>query len=741
MPRVTLNQTSFAGGEISPRAMGRTDIDRYGTALKKARNCHPVITGGVKQREGSLFVANAVGTAAGDSVLIPFVQGRDQAWLLEFSNNLIKVYAADGTNTGITLTTNYTTARLPNIDWCQSDGTMYVFHPEVSPSRVQRFSDGAWTFGFSPFTQIPFAEAGDVYAASATLSDATVGAGRTFTGGGLFQPADVGRAIISGGGIAVITGYTSSIQVTVEITRAFTSTTVAGGWTLEGSPQTAVTPSAAGPVGASITLTGAAACWMSAIQPGTMIRINGGLCRVTSYVSSTIINAVVVRELASTTAAPSLAWTYEPRIWDVQRGFPRTGTIHQQRMICAGTTKYPRTVWGSRIAEPLDFELWTNDNDAFSFTIDTDESTAITYVTSAKDLVVLTESGEFSMRSGVEKPITPTNVRVVPEKNHGTAQVRPVLVGDETMFVQRAGRKIRTLGWRYEFDSYKAPDITALADHITKSGITSMTFQQEPDLLLWATRTDGKFLTCTVDRDQQPSVIGWALHETQGSVECFASIPVGDREDVWAIVRRTINGATVRMIERFNGDFEPLHPSTTTAGPVYGCTVDCGSIVDNAAGQSTFTVAHLPNTVVTVVADGSPMGAFTTNGSGQLTLPRTSKRTLIGLAYQCEAALLTPELGTGEGSAQGNAARTAELSMRFLDTIGAKVVDSEGGEQVVPFRRFGPDILDAAPEPYTGLLRISKLGWDRGVAEVSVVQDQPLPWHLLGVIRKHTVNG
>lgn len=38
MPRVTLNQTSFAGGEISPRAMGRTDIDRYGTALKKARN-------------------------------------------------------------------------------------------------------------------------------------------------------------------------------------------------------------------------------------------------------------------------------------------------------------------------------------------------------------------------------------------------------------------------------------------------------------------------------------------------------------------------------------------------------------------------------------------------------------------------------------------------------------------------------------------------------------------------------
>lgn len=739
MVRATLNQTSFTGGEISPRAIGRTDIDRYGTALKRARNCHAVITGGVKQREGSLFVANAVGTAAGDSVLIPFVQGRDLAWLLEFSNNLIRVYASDGTFTGVTMTTTYTTARLPEIDYCQAESTMYVFHPDVYPSRVQRFDDGTWAFGAAPFTQEPFGEVGDNDMAAGTLSAATVGTGRTFSGGGSFKPADVGRAIIYGAGIGVITAYTSAVSVTVSITRAFPSTTVPAGWVLEGSPQTALTPSGVGPVGASITLTAGAGAFNS-YDVGALVRINGGLARIYNYTSATIVDAYVLRELSSTTAAPSLAWSLEYKVWGVRRGYPRTGTIHQQRLICAGTAKFPRTVWGSRLAEPLDFELWTNDDDAFSFTIDTDQSTAITYVTSTKDLCVLTESGEFSMRSGVEKPLTPTNVRVVPEKNHGTAQVRPVLVGDETMFVQRAGRKIRSMGWRYEFDSYKAPDITALADHITKTGIVSMAFQQEPDLLLWAVRGDGKFLTCTIDRDQQPSVIAWALHETQGAVECVASIPVGDREDVWAIVRRTINGATVRMIERFNGDFEPLHPSTTTDGPVYGCTVDCGAIVDNAAGQSTFTVAHLPNTVVTVVADGSPMGEFTTNGSGQLTLPRTSKRTLIGLAYQCEAALLTPELGTGEGSAQGNAARTGELTMRFLDTIGAKVIDAEGSEQTIPFRRFGEGVLDNAPEPFTGLIRVSKLGWQRGVAELSVVQQQPLPFHLLGVIRKHTTN-
>lgn len=738
MVRATLNQTSFTGGEISPRAIGRTDIDRYGTALKRARNCHPVITGGVKQREGSLYAAVA-NAGPGESVLIPFVKSRSEAWMLEFCDQKIRIFNSDGQFL-TELTTVYTVADLPTLDWAQSDATMYLFNPSFEVYRLQRIGS-SWVLSPAPFTTVPFDETGIVPAVSLTLSASSVGVGRTATASGaVFLASDVGRGIISDVGIAVITAYTSTTVVTVEITRAFSGTGIGSfNWTLESSPKTSVTPSAKDPEGATITLTAGAAAWRSS-DVGAHVRLNGGLVKISAFTSTTVVDAVIERELTSTVAAPADAWSIEYPVWSAINGYPRTGTIHQQRLICAGTTKYPMTVWGSRIGELLDFGRWTNDDDSFAFTIQSDETTPITYVTSARDLVVLTESGEYSMRSGVEKPLTPTNVRVVPEKNHGTAQVRPVLIGDETMFVQRAGRKVRSLGWRYEFDSYKAPDLTALSDHITKSGITSMVFQQEPDLLLWAVRGDGKFLTCVIDRDQQPSVIGWALHETIGTVECVASIPKGDRDQVWAIVTRVINGVTRVFIERFDGTFEALHPSTTTDGPVYGCTVDCGVVIDNAAGQSSFTVSHLPSTTVAVVADGSDMGEITTDSLGQFTLPRTSKRTLIGLPFASEAALLTPELGTGEGSSQGNAARSGEITMRFLETIGAKVVDAEGSEQTIPFRTFGTDVLDNAPEPFTGLMRVSKLGWQRGVSELSVVQRQPLPWHLLGVIRKHTVN-
>ncbi len=34
MPRVSLQQTNFTAGEISPRLVGRTDIDRYANAAR-----------------------------------------------------------------------------------------------------------------------------------------------------------------------------------------------------------------------------------------------------------------------------------------------------------------------------------------------------------------------------------------------------------------------------------------------------------------------------------------------------------------------------------------------------------------------------------------------------------------------------------------------------------------------------------------------------------------------------------
>jgi hypothetical protein len=102
----------------------------------------------------------------------------------------------------------------------------------------------------------------------------------------------------------------------------------------------------------------------------------------------------------------------------------------------------------------------------------------ISYITSLRNLLVHTYGGEFSMQGGIEKPITPTNVRVR-KRDQARQQGRAAgeHVGKESVFVQRAGRKVRALGYDSGNDQYVAPDILVFAEHLTQSyGVTGLAY-------------------------------------------------------------------------------------------------------------------------------------------------------------------------------------------------------------------------------------------------------------------------
>ena len=84
---------------------------------------------------------------------------------------------------------------------------------------------------------------------------------------------------------------------------------------------------------------------------------------------------------------------------------------------------------------------------------------------------------------------------------------------------------------------------------------------------------------------------------------------------------------------------------------------------------------------------------------------------------------------------QGNSMRIGEITLRFLETTGCKV-----NGQTIAFRNLGPAILDEPPPLFTGDHRMENLGWERGKAQLLIEQDQPLPFHLLCVIKKITSN-
>ena len=350
-----------------------------------------------------------------------------------------------------------------------------------------------------------------------------------------------------------------------------------------------------------------------------------------------------------------------------------------------------------------------------------DQINPILHLAQVKTLVALTYGGEFTITGGIEKPITPTNIQVKNQSVYGCNRVRPVRIGNELYFVQRAGRKLRAMAYKYDSDAYGSPDMSVLSEHITESGIVSMAYQQEPESILFMPRADGVLATMTVDRDQD--VIGWARQTTDGQVESVASIPTIGGDQIWALVRRTVNGGTKRYIERF----------------VEGCHVDDGISATNPSGQATWTgLDHLEGKTVDIVADGVPMQQQVVS-AGQVTLPRTAKEVQIGLPFVTRVKTLTPEVQGSTGTAQGNSMRIGEITLRFLNTTGCKV-KGQGVEQTISFRNLGEDVLDQPPPNFSGVKRLENLGWERGEAQLEIIQDQPLPFHLLSVIKKMTIN-
>lgn len=715
MPRLTLNQTNFTAGEVSPRMLGRVDIARYQNGAEIIQNAWPVIHGGCVRRDGTLM-CSPTKFPDKNCRLIPYVFNASQAFMVEFGDLYVRIHLPNGAYSGIELVSPYAHTILDHMDYVQGADTMFIFHNTVPVGRLRRITNTEWSLAPAPFVTKPFDEKGIDFLTAITISDPTVGVGRTMTSAATaFLAADVGREIWSGGGVAKITAVVSATVATVEITNAFSATSRPT-WSLKGSPQTTNTLSAATPVGGSVSMTLGAAGWR-ANDIGKFVKINGGLLEVSTYTSATVVSGIIRSAPTSAVASPANAWSLEASVWNDIDGYPGAGTLYEQRLALGGSPNFPQTIWESRTGEYLNFELGTKDDDAISYNLSSDQINPILHIGQINALIPLTYGGEFTVSGGVEKAITPTNIRAKNPSVYGCNKVRPVRIGNELYFIQRANRKLRAMAYKYDSDTFGSPDMSVLSEHATKSGIIDMAYQQEPESILFMVRADGVMATMTVDRDQD--VIGWARQITDGAFESAASIPTETGDQVWVVVRRSVNGQNVRYIERFATDVR----------------VDCGVNATSVDGATVWGgLSHLEGKMVDIVADGVAMQQQLVTG-GQVTIPRKAFATSIGLNFVTRIKTLTPEAAGNTGSSQGNSMRIGEITLRFLETIGCKI-----NGQIIAFRDLGPEILDKPPVLFTGVHRLENLGWDRGQATLEITQDQPLPFHLLNVIKKITIN-
>ena len=567
MARTTLAYSNFTGGEISPRLEGRTDLAIYNNSAKELNNflIHP--HGGVSRRPGTEFVSR-VHDQSKYTRLIPFEFSTVQTYVLEFATGKIRFYKNQAPIYEATKTISGATQANPCVVTATSHGysngdfvliQAVVGMTELNGRRYKVANKTTNTFELqdedgtninsSAFTAYSSAgTASRVYTITSPYTEAQL-RDIKFT-----QSADVMYLVHPDVSIRKLT---RTAHTTWTLTEA---DLVDGPYLDQNTTATTMTPSHTS--GDDRTITASAGTFASS-DVGRLITFSAGYAKIITYTSATVVKADIKDDFSGTggTADWSLG------AFSDTTGHPAATTFFEQRLVFGSTATEPQSLFFSQSADYENFKAGTDASDAMIFAIASDHVNVIRWLAGTRSLLIGTMGGEFIAKGGgTDSALTPTNIEIRKQSNYGCASIHPLSISNVTVFTQRAKRKLREMVYDYDTDSFVAPDLTILAEHITETGVVEQAYQKEPDSVVWCVLTNGKMVGMTYQREQK--VVGWHEHEiggtftgthesydsltySHGLVESVCTIPTdADEDEMWVVVKRTINSSTKRFIEK-----------------------------------------------------------------------------------------------------------------------------------------------------------------------------------------------
>ncbi len=516
---------------------------------------------------------------------------------------------------------------------------------------------------------------------------------------GIFRADDVGKYIRLNSGFVKITEITSPTVIKAEIIKEMTTNYVA---------------------------------WASGVQyyVGNLVHNNGFYYRcLEDHVAGTFATDLASGywSLTSSFSDKTLLWTLEESIWNATNGYPSYGTFYEDRLICADG----ENIRGSKTGDYENFTPGTDDDDSLDFTIAGRQINKIEWLEPRESLIVGTNGSEWKLSpESTSEALTSTNVSAKQQTNYGCADIIPVTVGHSTLFVQRALRKIREFTWQLETEGYVAPDMTLLAEHITEGEIAELAYQQEPYSIVWVRLADGGLVAMTYLRDQD--VVGWHKHPINGDVESIACIPGDGYDELWMIVKRTINGSSVRYVEMLEEFFHDDAATFETNKGLNAFFVDCGITYNSTATTTITGLDHLEGETVAVLADGGVRENATVSG-GSITLSRSASVVHVGLAYTGLLQTMRPEVGFKEGTWQGEIKRINGATIRVYES-GTFKFGRDASHLDNALFKTSDVAMGTPPALFTGDKKIGYEGSYDTDARLMIVQDKPLPLTVIAII-------
>ena len=554
MPVTRNFKQAFSGGEISPEMFGRIDDSKYQQGAATMRNFIAKPQGPAENRPGFAFVKEVKDSTKAVR-LMSFTFSTVQTMVIEMGDQYFRFHTQgatlnysngaawnSGTNYAVgdialyngvnyyaktahsnsqppnatnwyalpadmtyEIPSPYLEAELFDIHYVQSADVMTIVHPSHAPRELRRLGATKWelkTINFASPLASPTGVSVSAYIPSSSSTNAD-----TFENHEYVVTA-IGSNLIDE------SAQSSSASVNNNIFVTGAKNTIS--WN---------------------AVTGAARYRVYKEQAGVF----GFLGETTS---TTIVDANIAPDFSRT-----------PPVYDnpfpSSNNFPGAVSYFEQRRVFAGTNNDPQTIYMTKSGTEsnMSFGIPIRDDDRIKFRVAAREANTIRHIVPLTQLLLLTGSAEWRIASVNSDAITPSSISVKPQSYVGANNAQPVIVNNSMVYAAARGGHVRELGYNWQANGFITGDLSLRAPHLFDNfTIIDMALAKAPLPIVWMTSSSGKLIGFTYVPEQQ--VGAWHQHDTDGTFESVATVSEGNDDVVYCVIKRTINGATKKYIER-----------------------------------------------------------------------------------------------------------------------------------------------------------------------------------------------
>lgn len=644
MGRVVVTQQNYSAGELAKKLAGRYDLGVYYNGAEWFQNFVATVQGMASFRSGTVFVWNTRDNQ--EAILIPFEYNTEQAYILEFTDQKMRVIKDGGivTETAQDIT-DITQANPAVVTYSGADnyanGDRVIISGVVGMTEVNNLEftvanvdTGANTFELSGIDSSSYT----AYSSGGSVAE-IVEVTTPYTESQLFemdyeqtindmyithsshQPRKLTRS-----------SHTSWTISTFQIISNPFGTTKATGQSLTGATQ-------ANPV--VVTYSGS-----DTYANGDTVYISGvvGMTQLNdkNFTVANVDTGANTFELQGVDGTAFTAYSSGGTVEEyTDFSWPALVTTFEQRLLYGASDTYPARFWGSQGGRDSydNFITGTGATDAFVYQIPS--GNRLRWMVGTEDFLAIGTAGQEFKASGggQDDAITPTNVSAKPPSFYGSAAIKPIRLDSHILYIQRDGMTTRSFEFDAIQDGYTSINRNLTNDQITRgrygkpNGLKQIAYQSGFPNISWGIRKDGLLVGLTFEPREQ--VNGWHKHVAGGTLTSgknskpeygsVASLPREDNSDqLYVTVKRTINGSTVRYIEYFADQPNIPHPLDYYTGQDNKETdmeaylqdlweaqkrlhyVDCGLVYDGSVyATQNLTLSAVTGDGITITAAGS----------------------------------------------------------------------------------------------------------------------------------------